>query len=83
MRTVEELRRFVEREIVRGGATVAADEELIDSGILDSAGIAHLLAFLEERYTIAVSDADLVLENFESIYSINDFIVAKRELQKT
>ena len=81
MTTLEELSRFIERELIDDHAGVEPDEDLLDRGTLDSAGVAHLLAFLEDRYAIEVSDEDLVPENFQSVRAISELVSAKRRLQ--
>jgi acyl carrier protein len=48
----------------------AADVSLVDEGILDSFGLAQLLATLEKEYGVRVDDADATLENFDTIEKI-------------
>ncbi|RJR34394.1 MAG: acyl carrier protein [Desulfobacteraceae bacterium] len=48
----------------------ALDENLLDSGILDSLGIMKLLEYLERTFSISVDEEDLLPENFESINAI-------------
>jgi acyl carrier protein len=43
---------------------------LIEDGIIDSLGIMKLLTFIEERYDVQISDAELLPENFESLQAI-------------
>ena len=56
---------------------VSADESLLDSGLLDSASILELVAFLEDRFDLEISDEELVPENFETINSIVVLVNAK------
>lgn len=56
---------------------VSADESLLDSGLLDSASILELVAFLEDRFDLEISDEELVPENFETINSIVALVNAK------
>jgi acyl carrier protein len=53
-------------------------ESLVDEGILDSFGLADLVAFLEKTYGVKVPDKDLALANFESIEKIAGYVEAKR-----
>ena len=46
---------------------------------MDSHGVMELVAFLEERYGIAVGDEDLTPENFESVTRIDEFVTAQAE----
>jgi acyl carrier protein len=52
---------------------------LLEGGIVDSLGILDLVGFLENEFGIAISDDDLLPENFRSITTIAAFIRAKME----
>ena len=52
-------------------------EALLESGILDSLGVLEVVAFIEQEYSIHVSDDDFVLENFRSIDRIAAFILSR------
>jgi len=60
-----------------GLATVGDDEDLIESGVVDSMGIFQLIAFLEERFGIKIGDEQITPENFGTIAAI-DRLVAGR-----
>lgn len=49
-----------------GGAPVARDTPLLETGLLDSINLVRLLQFLEERFAIKISDEDLGPDLFES-----------------
>ncbi len=80
MSVAESVERFVVEEIAvgRGIESVAHDEDLLASDILDSLGIMELVAFLEEKYGIRVSDDDLTPENFQTVDSIVGFVDRKK-----
>jgi acyl carrier protein len=52
-------------------------DPLLGSGILDSLGVLEIVTFIEQEYGIAVSDEDLIPENFETIDYIAAFIQSK------
>jgi acyl carrier protein len=56
----------------------ADDASLVDEGILDSFGLAELVAAIEARYGLRVPDQDLRLENFDSISKIGRYLEARR-----
>jgi acyl carrier protein len=56
---------------------LAHDEDLLASELIDSLGITELVGFLEKQFGIAVSDEDLVPDNFRSIDSIAAFVSRK------
>lgn len=55
-------------------SALSGTESLIDAGLIDSTGILELVAFLEERFKIEVSDSDLVPANFDSIDRIAAYV---------
>ena len=71
---------FIKMDLARGKITgnLCSSDDLIESGILDSLGIMKLILFLENNYSVKISDDDLTLENFSSILSINSLIDRKR-----
>jgi acyl carrier protein len=80
MSVAAEVERFVVKEIAagRGIESVAHDEDLLASDILDSLGIMELVAFLEEKEGIQIADDDLTPENFQTVDSIVSFVERKR-----
>lgn len=53
-------------------------ESLVGEGILDSFGLAELVAVIEAEYGLRVPDGDISLANFESIDRIAAYIAARR-----
>ena len=70
---------FVQCELARGKERkgLSLTDNLIDSGILDSLGIMKLILFLEEKFSVKITDEDLIPENFESIQTINLLVQKK------
>jgi acyl carrier protein len=66
------IRSFLSCELLQGkGETVIDDDDqLIDSGIIDSLGIMTMLSFLEDEFSLQIPSVDLVPENFASISAI-------------
>lgn len=50
------------------------DMSLIDNDVVDSTGVLELVAFLEERFGIAVADADIVPANLDSVGRIAAYV---------
>jgi acyl carrier protein len=80
MSVVAELQQFIVSELTQGRGidTVAADEDLLASGVIDSHGVVELVGFIERHYGVTIDDDDLTPENFESLTTIEAFIAAKR-----
>ena len=56
------------------------DEEasFLESGVVDSLGLAQLVTFLEEEFGITVEDRDLVPDNLDSVARAASFVERKR-----
>lgn len=57
------------------------DESLLETGIIDSTGIMHVVAFLEEQFAITIDDDDLVADNLDSVTRIARFVTSKQQLR--
>jgi acyl carrier protein len=71
---------YISRELVHDAALLplADDTSLLDAGILDSLSLLRLVVFLEERFGVAVGDADLLPENFASVNAICEYVRARQ-----
>lgn len=49
-------------------------DELLQSGLIDSMGVAGLVAFIEDRFGVAVSNDEFVAENFVSVHAIEQLV---------
>lgn len=56
--------------------TLADDEPLIDSGIVDSLGVLRILGFLDEEFGIDLSGEEIKLERFRTVQTICAMIQA-------
>jgi acyl carrier protein len=58
---------------------IKPNEKWLETGMLDSLGILDLVHFLETDFSIAVSDDELLPENFESLDTVVNFVHKKCE----
>lgn len=73
------IRAFIERNFVLDpGQQLQDADSLLDNQVIDSTGFLELIHFVEAEFDLAVADAEMVLENFESIDSIERFVARKR-----
>lgn len=80
MRAVEgEIRGFLADNFVLGAdlERLPSTASLIETGIIDSTGVLELVSFLEETYTIRISDDELVPENLDTIDNILRFMTRR------
>ncbi len=75
----EQIKQFILSDLIKDGSATELDndENLIDSGVVDSLGIMKLVAFLEKNFKVSVSDDEILLDNFETIDAISGFLSSK------
>ena len=73
------LRDFIVENFLFGDTSrpIPDDASLIESGVVDSTGILELVAFLEEKYGIAVADAEIIPANLDTINNLCAYIDRK------
>jgi acyl carrier protein len=54
-----------------------ADTPLVTSGIVDSAGVVEVVEFLERRYGIRITDADLSLRNCNTLRGLTELVQSR------
>lgn len=74
------IRTFIVENFLFGDNShpLPADLSLIDNDLVDSTGILELVGFLEERFGVQVTDADIVPANLDTIERIAGFITRKQ-----
>ncbi|WP_404783277.1 hypothetical protein [Altericista sp. CCNU0014] len=58
--------------------SLAADDLLLEGGIIDSMGFIDLIAFIESEFEIVVEGEDMVPEHFQTVNSIAHLIEIKQ-----
>ncbi|WP_081236260.1 phosphopantetheine-binding protein [Streptomyces viridosporus] len=58
---------------------LADDHDLLSDGVIDSLGVLKLIAWVEDRFALAVGDTDLDPNNFRSVAAIDAFIEDSRQ----
>lgn len=72
-------RKFLMDNFVMGGNAVIADDTSFMKGhILDSTGFIELILFIEETFDVKVDDAEMLPENFDSLFNIEGYVERKR-----
>lgn len=74
-----ELRSFIAEELFYGPdqGTIANDQPLQETGVIDSMGMLRLVTFIEETFGIEVLDIEVIPEHFATIGAIVSFIEQK------
>lgn len=79
MSTIErEVREFLRDTLFISDADILSDDDsFLEQGVLDSMGILHLIAFVEEKYGIHAEDRELVTDNWDSVSRMSRYIRSK------
>lgn len=60
-----------------GDVVIDANEDLFDSGILDSAAVLSVILFIEQQFAITIPDEDLLPENVASVDAAAAYITRR------
>jgi acyl carrier protein len=73
------IREFVISNFLFGenGDSLTDTRSFLETGIIDSTGVLELVAFLEQRFGIAVADRELLPENLDSVENVSRFVAGK------
>lgn len=75
MSNVEEtLTRFVSQELLGEAEPIAAGENLLADGMVDSVGVMRLVAFIDAEFDYQVPHADLKIANFQSLRALTTYL---------
>lgn len=72
------IRAFLEERATCTGQ-IAEDDDLLLSGLLDSLGVADLVAFLETRFARDIPLSDVTVENFGTLQAIAAYVGQEAE----
>lgn len=72
----DRIRGFIEKNFP-SARNISETAPLLGSGHIDSLGILEVVSFLEKEFNIAVTDEELLPENFGSIHDMSVFVVRK------
>lgn len=71
------LKAFVETSLLNG-QSVATEENLLLSGLVDSLGVMSLVAHIEETFGFKIPFEDVVIENFMSIDTMSAYVEKRK-----
>jgi acyl carrier protein len=56
---------------------IELDRPFFETGVLDSLSLLDFVSFVEKRYDIDISGRDIVPENFGSLRTVTDYVLAR------
>jgi acyl carrier protein len=79
MKIKESIKNYIVSELVADQEhnSLLDNDQLIESGIIDSLGIMKLIGFLEDNLSVQIDDMELIPENFSSINTIASLVEKK------
>ncbi len=77
----DQIREFIMENLAhaKGITSFADDENLMESGVVDSLGIFRIVSFLEEELHVRVSDEEINAETLQSVNSIAQLVLSKKK----
>jgi acyl carrier protein len=76
----KELKKFILNEILRDTTyRIKPDEPLISGGLIDSFSVVQIAVFVEQEFGIVIPDADLTVENMDTLDKITQLILELRK----
>ncbi|MEU3186174.1 phosphopantetheine-binding protein [Streptomyces sp. NPDC006923] len=83
MSHVGTIKQFVIEEFLPdvSAQELADDHDLLSDGVIDSLGVLKLIAWVEDRFGVAIGDADLDPNNFRSVAAIDAFVAGARRTE--
>ena len=58
--------------------SIAPDEALLSSGLIDSFSLMDLALFIEDQYGVVIDDTELNADTFDTLDELSDLIVARK-----
>ena len=72
------LKKFLQQEIFFSEDDFADNQQLIDSGMVDSISIVKVIIFMEKNFNISFHEDDMDPENFETLQAMLETINKKK-----
>jgi acyl carrier protein len=79
MNAKDQVRQYIAENFLFSddGCSLPDDASFLEEGIVDSTGVLELVMFVEQEFNIAVSDDEIVPENFDSVNRLATYIRRK------
>ncbi len=78
MQIEDKIREFIFKNLYYAeGSSIADEDSFLETGVVDSMGVMELVAFVQSEFGLAVAQHEIVVENFDSIRKLADFVRSK------
>ncbi len=68
---------YIQEDLLNGSETIAAEDDLLTSGLLDSMAVMKLITFVEEEFKTAIPPEDMTIEHFMSVETIQAYLQSR------
>jgi acyl carrier protein len=73
----EQIRTFISNTLMFGEGNIEDDEQLFETGAIDSLGFIKLLTFIEKTFNVQIDMSEVTMDKFGSINDIEKTIQEK------
>jgi acyl carrier protein len=74
-----QIAQYIAEELLKDSErTIADDEAIISSGLIDSFNLVDLALFVEDTFQVRIDDAELTADVFDSIVELVELIQARQ-----
>ncbi len=78
MQIEDKIREFIVKNLYYAADNpIRDDDSFLETGVVDSMGVMELVAFVQAEFGIEVTQQEIVVENFDSIHKLADFVRSK------
>ncbi len=74
MNIQNDLCAYISTELLEDDEPLAADENLLADGMVDSMGMLRLVAYIDETWSVTVPPEHFTIENFRTVTAIESYI---------
>ncbi len=60
--------------------SISPEDSFLETGVVDSMGVMELVAFVQSEFGVEVAQQEIVVENFDSVRKLADFVRRKLRL---
>jgi len=74
------IRNYIAEKILfsKNGYPHSDEASFLEEGIVDSTSILELVMFIEEKFGVAVDDAEITPDNFDSVKKLGEYVRRKQ-----
>ena len=77
---ISQISSFISEKILKQpGRTIAADQPLISSGLIDSFSLMDLALYIEDTFGVRIEDTELNADTFDNLTQLTSLIESRQK----